>query len=130
MDPKRSSIHHSLLLKEIMATSFKNNFVVGVTAGLVAAVIAPMLFPAIKRGSRPMAKNLIKGGMLLYEKGREVAASAGEIIEDVMAEIDAEAGEGATDDEPEEDAADNEHGTGLSSIKHPLRPKEQGTGTS
>ena len=37
----------SFLSKEIMAT-FKNNFVVGVTAGLVAAVLAPMLFPAIK----------------------------------------------------------------------------------
>jgi|GEM_PF-1316302 len=69
---------------------FKNNFVVGVTSGLVVALIAPVLIPALKRSSRPITKGLIKGGMVLYEKGREVTAHAGEVIEDVMAEIQAE----------------------------------------
>lgn len=76
-----------------MANLFKNNFIVGLTSGLVAAVIAPVLIPALKRSSRPMAKGLIKGGMLLYEKGREVTAHAGEVVEDVMAEIHAEQAE-------------------------------------
>lgn len=95
---------------------FKNNFIVGVTSGLVAAVIAPMLVPAIKRGSRPMAKGLIKGGMLLYEKGREATAHAGEMIEDVMAEIHAEQAEkqaaAATGEEWEEEnfSAENNGG--------------------
>jgi uncharacterized cupredoxin-like copper-binding protein len=69
---------------------FKNNFVIGVTSGIVAAIVAPLLVPALKRGSRPLAKGVIKGGMVLYEKGREAAAHAGEMIEDVMAEIQAE----------------------------------------
>lgn len=92
------------------ANLFKNNFIVGVTSGLVAAVIAPMLIPAIKRSSRPMAKGLIKGGMLLYEKGREATAHAGEMIEDVMAEIQAEqaeqhAAEASSENEWEEEAS-------------------------
>ena len=80
---------------------FKNSFFIGVTSGLVAALIAPILIPAIKRSSRPIAKGLIKGGMVLYEKGREVTAHAGEVVEDVMAEIQAEQAErqsGGSDD--------------------------------
>jgi hypothetical protein len=70
---------------------FKNNYIVGITAGLVAAVIAPILVPALKRGSRPLAKSLIKGGIMLYGKGREAVAGAGEVMEDVIAEVHAEA---------------------------------------
>lgn len=69
---------------------FKNNFVVGLSAGLAAAIIAPILIPAVKKGSRPMAKSLVKGGMLLYQKGREAVASSGETIEDLLAEVHAE----------------------------------------
>jgi len=79
---------------ETMAMNlFKNNFIVGVTAGLVAALIAPVLIPALKRSGRPIAKGLIKGGAALYEKGREATAYAGEMLEDVMAEIQSEQAE-------------------------------------
>lgn len=69
---------------------FKSSFIVGLTSGLVAVMIAPVLIPVLKRGSRPLTKGLIKGGMAFYEKGREFTAHAGEIIEDVMAELQAE----------------------------------------
>jgi hypothetical protein len=71
----------------------KNNFVVGLTAGLVAAVIAPVVIPAVRKGSRPVAKSLLKGGMLLYQRGREAVASSGEAMEDMLAEIHAEEAE-------------------------------------
>jgi hypothetical protein len=70
---------------------FKNNFVVGIAAGLAAAVIAPLLIPAVKKGARPLAKSLVKGGVMLYEKSREAVAEAGEMMEDVVAEVRAEA---------------------------------------
>jgi hypothetical protein len=73
---------------------FKNNFVVGITAALAATVLAPVLVPAIKRSGRPLAKTLVKGGIVLYEKGREAVASAGEMMEDVVAEVRAESMEG------------------------------------
>ena len=87
---------------------FKNNFVVGVTSGLVAALIAPILIPALKRRSRPIAKGLIKGGMALYEKGREVTAHAGEMVEDVMAEIQAEQAENQSGESAESEWGEKE----------------------
>ena len=69
---------------------FKNNLIVGIASGLVAAVIAPALIPALKKSGRPLAKSLIKGGVMLYDKGREAVAGAGEVIEDVIAEVQAE----------------------------------------
>ncbi|MGZ8981976.1 MAG: DUF5132 domain-containing protein, partial [Burkholderiaceae bacterium] len=69
---------------------FKNNFVVGVTAALTATILAPVLVPAIRRASRPLAKSMVRGGVYLYEKGREAAAHAGEMVEDMVAEIQAE----------------------------------------
>lgn len=68
----------------------KNNVVVGITAGLVATMIAPFVMSAAKRFSRPLAKSLIKGGIVAYEKGREAVAGTGEMMEDMMAEVRAE----------------------------------------
>lgn len=69
---------------------FKNNIVAGVGLALTAAVLAPILVPAMGRVGRPLTKSLVRGGMQLYEKGREVVAVAGESVEDIMAEIRAE----------------------------------------
>lgn len=71
---------------------FKNNVVAGV--GL-ATVLAPILLPAMGRVGRPLAKSLVRGGMMMYEKGREAIAVAGESVEDLMAEIRAENRQGA-----------------------------------
>lgn len=67
-----------------------SNIVVGVGAAIVATILAPVLIPVLSTTGRPLAKSLIKGGMLLYEKSREALAVAGEVTEDLMAEIRAE----------------------------------------
>jgi hypothetical protein len=69
---------------------FKNNVAVGVTAAIAAGILAPILAPILIGAGRPLAKSLVKGGVLLYEKGRETAASAGEVVEDMIAEVRAE----------------------------------------
>ena len=69
---------------------FKNNIVAGVGIAFGAAVLAPIVLPIATRVGRPLAKSLVRGGMMLYEKGREAAAVAGESVEDMMAEIRAE----------------------------------------
>lgn len=68
----------------------RSNFLVAFAAGMLASVLAPVLIPAIKRSGRPLAKNLIRGGMVLYAKGREAVAHTGELVEDAIAEIHAE----------------------------------------
>jgi hypothetical protein len=49
-------------------------------------VVVPILASVVK----PMAKAAIKGGFLLYQKGREVAAETQEVVEDLVAEARAE----------------------------------------
>lgn len=72
-----------------MATS-TSNIAVGLGAVLAAVIVAPVLVPAVAAAGRPLAKSLIKGGLMLYEKGREAVAVAGEAAEDILAEIRAE----------------------------------------
>lgn len=69
---------------------FKSNIVVGLTAGLAATVLAPVVIPVVAMAARPLAKSMLKGGVVLYEKGREALALAGEEMEDLIAEVRAE----------------------------------------
>ena len=69
---------------------FKNNVVAGVGIAFAATVLAPVLMPVFSRVGRPLAKSIVRGGMMMYEKGREVMAVAGESVEDIMAEVRAE----------------------------------------
>ncbi len=73
----------------------KNNVVAGVGLAFAAAVLAPVLMPAMGRIGRPLAKSLVRGGMMMYEKGREAIAVAGESVEDIMAEVRAEGATGS-----------------------------------
>lgn len=68
----------------------KSNVVVGVSAAVAVTVLAPVLGPVFKAVGRPLAKSLLKGGLMLYERGREAAAVAGETVEDMVAELKAE----------------------------------------
>lgn len=69
---------------------FKSNIVVGLTAGIAATLLAPVLIPVVATATRPLAKSLLKGSVILYEKGREAFAGAGEEIEDLIAEVRSE----------------------------------------
>jgi hypothetical protein len=65
----------------------KSNIAVGIGAAVAATVLAPVLIPVLSRMGRPLAKSLIRGGMLFYEKSREAVALAGETVEDLIAEV-------------------------------------------
>jgi Protein of unknown function (DUF5132) len=62
----------------------------GVLVGLGVALAAPVLLPAAATGVRPLAKALIKGGLVVAETVREVVAEAGEQLSDLMAEVQEE----------------------------------------
>lgn len=69
---------------------FKGNIVTGLAVGVGIAILAPVVTPILASVGKPLAKSLIKTGMLLYEKGRETAAELGEVFEDLMAEAKVE----------------------------------------
>ena len=62
----------------------------GVLVGVGVALAAPVLLPAAAAGARPLAKTLIKGGLLVATTVREVVAEAGEQFSDLVAEVQAE----------------------------------------
>ncbi len=62
----------------------------GIVAGIGALVLAPIVIPAIAKIGKPIAKAAIKGGITLYEKSKGAVAEAGEVLEDLVAEAQAE----------------------------------------
>ncbi len=60
---------------------------IAVGAGLL---VAPVVIPAIAGAARPLLKAVIKGGYMLFEKGRETLAEIYEMAEDIVEEAKAE----------------------------------------
>jgi len=67
-----------------------NPFRAGVGAalavGVAAAVLTPILLPVLARSARPLARQAVKTGLIIYEKGRETLAEAEEAFDDLVAE--------------------------------------------
>jgi len=62
------------------------NIVTGLAFGLGVAVIAPVVLPAL----RPVAKTIIKAGLVAFDQGRVAFAEMAERTEDMLAEARAE----------------------------------------
>lgn len=77
----------------LLDNGLKGNILAGLAIGIGASILAPVVIPVIASVAKPLAKAAIKGGIMLYEKGREVAAEAGEVVEDLVAEAKAEMAE-------------------------------------
>ena len=74
--------------------------------GIAAIVLLPVLIPvAAGKVGKPLAKATIKGGIVLYEKGKGVIAEVGETLEDLVAEAKAELAETEADELAEAEAA-------------------------
>lgn len=71
----------------------KGNVVTGLAIGIGAAVLAPAVLPVLAGVAKPVAKAAIKGGLVLFEKGKETFAEVGEVVEDLVAEVKAEISE-------------------------------------
>jgi hypothetical protein len=71
----------------------KGNIVTGLAIGIGAAVLAPTVLPVIASVAKPVAKAAIKGGIIIFEKGKEAFAEAGEVVEDLVAEVKSELSE-------------------------------------
>lgn len=62
----------------------------GLAIGIGAAVLVPVILPAVAALARPIARAAIKTGIIVYEKGREAVAEMGEVVEDLIAEARAD----------------------------------------
>ena len=68
----------------------KGNIITGLAIGIGTALFAPQVIPALAGVVKPLAKAAIKGGLVVYEKGKEAVAEVGEMMEDIVAEVKAE----------------------------------------
>lgn len=62
----------------------------GAALGIGVALLVPVALVALAPVVRPFARNALKAGLLVYEKGRETLEELGETFEDVMAEVEEE----------------------------------------
>ena len=88
-----------MALFDDMVQGLTSSWVPSVLVGVGVALVAPIVVPALAGGMRPLAKAVVKGGMLVYDKGAEVIAEASEQLSDMLAEarsdLDAAAAAGA-----------------------------------
>lgn len=73
---------------------FKGNVVTALVVGVGGALLAPLVAPAVTNVLRPAAKAVIKGGLVVYGKGRETVAQLGEATSDIAAEARADLAQG------------------------------------
>jgi hypothetical protein len=66
----------------------------GIIAGIGAVLLAPIVIPVVAGIGKPIAKSIIKGGLVLFEKSKGAVAELGESWEDMVAEARAELAEG------------------------------------
>ena len=66
----------------------------GLAIGAASVLLAPIVLPVVGGIVKSLTKAGIKGGMVLYEKGRLLAEETKETIEDLTEEAKAELKEG------------------------------------
>lgn len=65
----------------------------GIIVGIGAVLLAPVVIPVVAGIGKPLAKSIIKSGLVAYEKSKGALAELGETWEDVVAEAKAEIAE-------------------------------------
>jgi Protein of unknown function (DUF5132) len=64
---------------------------------LLVGLLAPFVFPALRRALAPVAKGMLRGGVLFTESLKEAATDVREQINDALAEVKAEQDRDAKD---------------------------------
>jgi hypothetical protein len=68
----------------------------GLIIGVGAIVLAPVVAPVLAKAGKPLAKAVIKTGIVAYETSKNVLTEAQQAFEDIIAESKAELAHGET----------------------------------
>jgi hypothetical protein len=82
----------------------------GIIAGIGTVLLAPVVIPVVAGIGKPIAKSIIKNGLVAYEKSKGAFAELGETWEDIVAEARAEIAE--EQHRPVFEAAESQSGNG------------------
>jgi hypothetical protein len=69
----------------------RTKYILLFAGGVAIGVALPIIIPAVLEGGRPLAKALMKHGSIAFQRAQVLAARAAETIEDLLAEVRAEA---------------------------------------
>lgn len=69
----------------------RTKYILLFVGGVAVGVALPIVIPAVMEGGRPLAKALLKHGSIAFQRVQVLAARAAETIEDLLAEVRAEA---------------------------------------
>jgi hypothetical protein len=58
-----------MALFDNVVEGFGSSWVPSVLVGIGVTLVAPVVVPALAAGMRPLAKAVIKGGIMVYDKG-------------------------------------------------------------
>jgi hypothetical protein len=73
----------------VAAAVIEAELIPGILIG-AGAVLLGKMFPSVAAGLRPVAKTVLRAGIAATDKAREVVAEAGEQVQDMVAEVQAE----------------------------------------
>lgn len=73
----------------VAAAMLEAELLPGIAIGAAAMLVGKM-FPRIARAFRPVAKTVVRAGVAVADKGREMVAETGEQMQDMVAEVRAE----------------------------------------
>jgi len=79
-----------MALWDSIAEGFGGSLLSNLLIGAAAVVLAPIVVPAVLAGMRPVAKTVVKGSVLVFDKAREMVAEVGEQMGDLVAEARSE----------------------------------------
>ena len=69
----------------------RTKYILLFAGGVAVGAALPIIIPAVMEGGRPLAKALIKHGSIALQRVQVLAARAAETLEDLLAEVRAEA---------------------------------------
>ncbi len=81
-----------------LAALMKNEAVKRMAIGLSVSILLPVVVSLLAPVVRPLARSTLKAGIIAYEKGRETVAEIGEVIDDLVAEVQEELQEARGED--------------------------------
>ncbi len=91
----------------IFDNGLKGNILSGLAIGIGGAILAPIVLPIVASVTKPLVKAAIKGGILIYEKGKESVSEVSEVFEDIVAEVKSEMAQSSSTVNPTPEGGNN-----------------------
>ena len=67
-----------------------DDLIKGIALGVGVAMLVPVVIATLAPVVRPMARQALKAGIRVYEKGRETVEEFNETVDDIVAEVEEE----------------------------------------